>query len=207
MTARDVMTPNPMTVTPQATVAQVFDLMRELDIRHVPVVRGGALVGMLSDRDLAAFDVPRLVLEQGADALRRQLSTPVIKVMSSDVIFVEPDTELSDVVGLMLDSKVGAIPVVRPDTRGVIGIVSYIDVLRSVQDLLEEEPSAPRMIRHQREVAMRRQGLGPVSAVIVLVLLGALPAAGARAVAGQLRKIGVEVAAVDFRSIPGVASL
>jgi acetoin utilization protein AcuB len=59
--------------------------------------------------------------------------------MSSDVIFVEPETEVSDVVGLLLEHKVGALPVIRPDTREVVGIISYIDVLRALQDRLEEE--------------------------------------------------------------------
>jgi acetoin utilization protein AcuB len=59
--------------------------------------------------------------------------------MSSDVICVEPETDLSDVVALLLEHKIGAIPVVDPDTRAVVGIVSYIDVLRAVQDSLEEE--------------------------------------------------------------------
>ena len=139
MIARDLMTPNPVTVSPRATVAEAWDLMRELEIRHVPVVEDGALVGMLSDRDLARLDVARLLTAEGADALRRELATPVIEVMSSDVIFVELETELSDVVGLLIEHRVGAIPVVRPDTRDVVGIVSYVDVLRAVQDLLEEE--------------------------------------------------------------------
>jgi len=139
VTARDLMTPNPVTVSPRATIAEVWDLMRELEIRHVPVVEDGALVGMLSDRDLARLDVARLLTAEGADALRRELATPVIEVMSSDVIFVELETELSDVVGLLIEHRVGAIPVVRPDTRDVVGIVSYVDVLRAVQDLLEEE--------------------------------------------------------------------
>src|SRR3972149_3864107 len=43
MTARDVMTPNPVTATAQASIAEVWDLMRELEIRHVPVVDRGAL--------------------------------------------------------------------------------------------------------------------------------------------------------------------
>ena len=41
MTARDLMTPNPMTVTPDATIAEVWDLMRESEVRHVPVVDRG----------------------------------------------------------------------------------------------------------------------------------------------------------------------
>ena len=139
MTARDLMTPNPVTVSPRATIAEVWDLMRELEIRHVPVVEDGALVGMLSDRDLARLDVARLLTAEGADALRRELATPVIEVMSSDVIFVELETELSDVVGLLIEHRVGAIPVVQSGTRDVVGIVSYVDVLRAVQDLLEEE--------------------------------------------------------------------
>jgi CBS domain-containing protein len=139
MKARDVMTPNPVTVAPQASLAEVWDLMRESDIRHVPVVQDGALVGMLSDRDLASLDVARLLTVEGADALRRRLGTAVVGVMSSDVILVEPEADLGEVVDLMLEHKVGAIPVVHPDTREVAGIISYIDVLRAVQDLVGEE--------------------------------------------------------------------
>ena len=127
MIARDLMTPNPMTVTPQASIADAWELMRELEIRHVPVVEDGALVGMLSDRDLARLDIARM------------LAMPIVNVMSSDVIAIEPETELSEVVELLLEHKVGALPVIRSDTRKVVGIVSYIDVLRAVQDRLEEE--------------------------------------------------------------------
>ena len=139
MTAGALMTTHPVTVTPQATIAEALDLMRDLDIRHVPVVDGGALVGMLSDRDLAYLNVGALLTDQGADALRRELATPVIKVMRSDVICVEPETDVSDVIGLLLEHKIGAIPVIRPDTQAVVGIVSYIDVLRAVQESLEDD--------------------------------------------------------------------
>jgi acetoin utilization protein AcuB len=136
--ASDVMTPDPVAVTPDATVAEVWDLMREHGIRHVPVVQDRALVGVLSDRDLAYLDVGRLLMTEGADALQRELRTPVVKVMTRDVLHVDTEAELSDVVALMLEGKVGAIPVVRPGTREVTGIVSYVDVLRAVQDLLEQ---------------------------------------------------------------------
>jgi acetoin utilization protein AcuB len=139
MEARDVMTPTPVTVRPQATLADVWDLMREADIRHVPVVEAGVLVGMLSDRDLASLDVTRVPTREGADALRRALATPVVTVMSSDVVCVDLEADLGEVVDLMLEHKVGAIPVVRSDTRQIVGIVSYIDVLRAVRDLVAEE--------------------------------------------------------------------
>jgi acetoin utilization protein AcuB len=139
MTARDLMTPNPTTVPPQASIAEVWDLMRELDVRHLPVVENDALVGMLSDRDIGSFDAARLLTEDGADALRRRLARPVVQCMSADVIAAEPETDVSELVTLFLEHKVGAIPVVIPDTRRVVGIVSYIDVLRVLQDVLEEE--------------------------------------------------------------------
>lgn len=139
MTASELMTPNPAVVSPRVSIAEAWDMMRDLDIRHLPVVDGATLVGMVSDRDLARLDVARLFSAEGADALRRELAAPVAEVMSSDLICVEPETELSDVVGLLLEHKVGAVPVVQPDIRALVGIVSYIDVLRVLQDLLEEE--------------------------------------------------------------------
>ena len=140
MTARDLMTLNPATLPAQATLAEAWDLMRDLEIRHVPVVDGGALVGMLSDRDLTRVDIARALVAEGAAALGQDLAMPVVDVMSADVIFVEPETELSEVVDLLIESKVGALPVVRPDTRAVMGIVSYIDVLRVLQANLDEQP-------------------------------------------------------------------
>jgi len=139
VTARDLMTVNPVTATPEATTAEVWDLMREADIRHIPVVQDGALIGMVSDRDLGHLNVGRLLTVEGAEALRRELATPIVEVMNSDVIFVELETELSDVVDLLLENKIGALPVIRPDTREVEGIVSYIDVLRALQGLLAAE--------------------------------------------------------------------
>ena len=139
MRASELMTRKPAVLSPRATIADAWDLMRELEIRHVPVVDDGALVGMLSDRDLAQVDIARVLMGQGAMALGKELATPIIEVMSSDVISVDSETDLSDLVDLLIESRVGAIPVVRPDTRSVIGIVSYIDVLRALREALEEE--------------------------------------------------------------------
>jgi acetoin utilization protein AcuB len=138
MIARDLMTPNPLTVTPQVSIAEAWDVMRELAVRHVPVVEDGVLVGMLSDRDLARVSIAQVLRVEGADALREELKTPIVEVMSTDVISVEPETEVGEVIGLLLEHKVGARPVVELGTREVLGIISYVDVLRALQDLIEE---------------------------------------------------------------------
>lgn len=139
VSAQDLMTSNPVTVTPEASLAEVWDLMRDRGIRHVPVVDAGTLVGMLSDRDLAHLDLARLLTLEGAEALRRELSAPVVKVMTPDVVSVGPEAEMGEVVDLLLEHRVGAVPVVRPETGELIGIVSYVDVLRAVRDSLDAE--------------------------------------------------------------------
>jgi acetoin utilization protein AcuB len=137
MRASELMTPKPATVAPEASLGEAWDLMRELEVRHLPVVERGALVGMLSDRDLANLDVGRMLAVEGAEAVRRALARPVVEVMSADVVWVELDAELGDVVELLLEHRIGAIPVIRGD-REVVGIISYVDVLRVLWDLLDE---------------------------------------------------------------------
>jgi len=133
------MTPDPITIAPDASISDAWDLMSEHDIRHVPVVQDGALVGMLSSRDLPLSDILRLLSVEGAVALNREMAKPVSKIMSRDVISVVPDARASDLVRLLLEHKIGAIPVVGAITGRVLGIVSYIDVLRALQDRLDEE--------------------------------------------------------------------
>ena len=89
---REMMTPNPVTVVVEESLVDAWDLLRELDIRHVPVVKDGGLVGMLSDRDLGHLDMTRMAMGEGANAVRREPAKPIIDVMRSDVIFVEPET-------------------------------------------------------------------------------------------------------------------
>jgi CBS domain-containing protein len=139
MIARDLMTPDPLMVTPQTSIAEVWDLMREADVRHIPVVQGSALVGMVSDRDLARVDIARLLKTEGADAVREELATPIVKIMSTNVIAVDPEAEIGDVIDLLLEHKIGAVPVMPEDTREVLGIISYVDVLRALQGVLDED--------------------------------------------------------------------
>ena len=137
--AGDLMTPDPITMIPEASVAEAWDLMRDLDIRHIPVVQGRTLVGMVSDRDLPRMEMASFLASGGADALREELAMPVVKIMSADVISVDTETDIDEVVSLLIEHKVGALPVVSPGTRDVVGILSYIDVLKVVQTSLQDD--------------------------------------------------------------------
>ncbi len=73
---REMMTPNPVTVIVEESLVDAWDLMRELDIRHVPAIQDGALVGMLSARDLGHLDMTRMAMGEGANAVRREPAVP-----------------------------------------------------------------------------------------------------------------------------------
>jgi len=108
--------------------------MLEADVRHLPVVENGVLCGIVSDRDLRrSLDV---IPGPGRGGRQNALERPISELMSSDVISVSQETELVEVIDLMLDHKIGAIPVVEYASLKVIGIISYIDVLRAARPKL-----------------------------------------------------------------------
>ncbi|HZU85814.1 MAG TPA: CBS domain-containing protein [Polyangiaceae bacterium] len=131
-TARDLMTKGPVTVSPRTTVRQAARLLYTLDVRHLPVVdEEGTLVGMLSDRDLRGVALPLDVDGEHVADRRAALDAPVATLMSGDVISVDLEDDAAVVVELMIDHRIGAIPVVDAD-GAVVGIVSYVDVLREL---------------------------------------------------------------------------
>jgi acetoin utilization protein AcuB len=137
MTAEDIMTGNVTTIGETATIAEALELLSEKEIRHLPVLReNGELSGMLSERDLRTFGVSLVTDVEGLENLKARLSAPVSSLMSGDVLTIGRETDLPDVVDMMVDEKVGALPVVDEETSDVVGIVSYVDVLRAARESL-----------------------------------------------------------------------
>jgi acetoin utilization protein AcuB len=136
-TARDLMSTNPITIGIDASLREAARLLYTLDFRHLPVIdERGKLVGMLSDRDLHEFSVPYSTTSEYLGSDPGALDVHVGDRMSGGVLAVKPDDEAADVVDLMLVNKIGAVPVVG-DGGKIVGIVSYVDVLRAL-------PLAPR---------------------------------------------------------------
>ena len=135
MLVKDIMTENPATATELMSVADALGLLYELDVRHLPVVRGRELVGIISDRDLRAFSAA--AEDEAMEAVEGARSANVGNFMNTDPVRVDPETNVKEVVELMLTHRVGALPVCDLDTGDLLGIVSYVDVLRSVQETLE----------------------------------------------------------------------
>lgn len=122
MVVQQVMTQNPATVEVGDSLGRVEGVLLELDVRHVPVMDHGELKGIISDRDLGPWRTEDGGLRKAARAGQ---------IMSADLITVNPESELTEVVDTMLEHKVGALPVVDASTQALVGIISYIDVLRA----------------------------------------------------------------------------
>ena len=135
MLAKDTMTENPVTATELMSVAEALGLLYELDVRHLPVVRGRELVGIISDRDLRSFS--EVSEDEAIDAVESARSSTVGNFMNTSPVKVDPETGVREVVELMLLHRVGAIPVADLDTGDLLGIVSYVDLLRVLQETLE----------------------------------------------------------------------
>ena len=135
MIVREIMSPEPWATNVTSSLRHVLRLLAEADVRHLPILDDGALVGIISDRDLRA--VSALVdTSDDSEARRRALAQPASSLMSSNVISVHADAEVPEVIDLMIEHRIGAIPVVEPGTAKLVGIVSYVDALRAARDLL-----------------------------------------------------------------------
>ena len=132
----DVMTKDALTVTPTEAVGQADELMNTNKIRQLPVVQGKDLVGIITDRDIRSFLSGSLL--ESPDARERALASEVREIMTTEPITVSPDDDLQEAVELMIDEKIGGIPVVD-DAEGLVGIVTYVDILRCFLNRLQEE--------------------------------------------------------------------
>lgn len=124
---RAVMTFHPAVVGPEDPLGDAARIMVEGGFRHVPVVDADQhVVGMLSERDLRT----RLgvEIERFPEAASSVLDEEVETIMSRAPITVDPEAPLRDVVGILADERIGAVPIVD-DAERLLGIVSYLDVL------------------------------------------------------------------------------
>ena len=107
----------------------------EIRIDDVPVVEQGELIGMVSDRDLRSYVLPRSERIIRADDARARLDANVRMVMRTDIVTVTTDTPVAEIVDILLREKIGAVPVLKTASRELLGMVSYVDVLRVARTL------------------------------------------------------------------------
>ena len=132
----DVMTKDPLTATPNETIGQADELMNANKIRQLPVVQARELVGIVTDRDIRSFLSGSLL--ESPEAREKALNTKIGELMTTDPVTVSPEDDLQEAVELLIEEKFGGIPVVE-ESEGLVGIVTYVDVLRCFLTRLQED--------------------------------------------------------------------
>lgn len=125
---RDIMTQKIVTISVDDTLSTVEDIMTLGGVRHMPVVRGGALVGVVSQRDLLRASLSNLTAF-GSEQRRAFLQVVEIRrVMSTPPIVIDPDASPEEAALVMAEKKIGCLPVVEGDN--LVGMLTETDLLR-----------------------------------------------------------------------------
>jgi len=128
-TARSYMTRAVKTVTREATVRELGDMFDRDDFNTYPVEEDGQIVGIVTKFDMLkcfAF-TPNRMLPRYADLMNRT----VADVMTSEFIYVRPDTKLTRVLQLMVEHRIRSVPVIDGD-NGLAGIIAREDILKAL---------------------------------------------------------------------------
>jgi CBS domain-containing protein len=125
--ARDVMTPNPASVSDKDSIKRVAEIMKREDAGVVPVVDGRKIIGIITDRDI----VVRLVAE-GKDPANAKVN----EAMSKQVRTVKEDTPVNEVLELMSSEQIRRVPVTNTNNE-LVGIVSIGDIASESKEIVK----------------------------------------------------------------------
>jgi acetoin utilization protein AcuB len=133
MYVSDWMTKKVFSVEPEAYLSDALSLMKEKSIKHVPVVKGGKLKGIISDRDIKEYS-PSKATSLDIYELHYILAKTRIKdMMTTGVVTTTSDSPVEEAAMTMLDRGIGCLPVM--DEGNLTGIISDKDIFRALVDI------------------------------------------------------------------------
>ena len=131
----DCMSAPAITITPETPLQDALNLMHEHRFRRLPVVdEQGRLVGIVSERDLLYASPPPTTLLSGHSLNHLLAESQAKQIMAREVIATTPGTFVEDAARLIVENKVGGLPVVDEDER-VIGVITETDIFRAFIEL------------------------------------------------------------------------
>lgn len=123
-----------ITIPPDMSIIDALSLMKRERIRRTPVVDGGELVGIISDKDLLNAS-PSPATSLSIWEMNYLLSKITVQdVMTRDVLTVSEDTPIEEAARIMADSKIGGLPVMRAGQ--VVGIITETDLFKIFLELM-----------------------------------------------------------------------
>jgi CBS domain-containing protein len=148
---RDIMSEKIVTISADDRLSTVEDIMTLGRVRHMPVVRGGRLVGVVSERDLLRASLSNLTAFGNEQRRAFLQAVEIRRVMSSPPVVIHPDATPEEAAWVMAEKKIGCLPVIDGDD--LVGLVTETDLLR----YFAGERDAPP----QRQARRERSSSGP----------------------------------------------
>ena len=134
---RDRMTVAPYTIGPNDSLQAAIDIIRNHEIRELPVVQDGILIGIITDRDLRQMAPSYPFCRDEKEIRHYTENLKVFSAMTANPLTVSPDAPLVKAAKLLNTYRVTSLPVI--DGERLAGIISVTDVLKAFIELSEEE--------------------------------------------------------------------
>ncbi len=137
MLVRDFMTPDPLTLSPHDNLRTATELMKARKLRRFPVVDQGKLVGIITDRDVRQAGASSAVMQERRYVEYLMDRIQVGGIMTPNPITISPDEPLEKAADLILQHKIGGLPVVEEDR--LVGIITETDLIEALIRFLKEK--------------------------------------------------------------------
>jgi len=130
---REIMANNPIALSQNEYLDLAKDIMTLSRIRHFPVVDGGKLVGVVSQRDLFRASLGS-VMQYGERTQNEFLRTILVKeIMSHPPVTISPEAPIKEAAHLMIDRKIGCLPVMEAEK--LVGLITETDLLKELLEV------------------------------------------------------------------------
>jgi acetoin utilization protein AcuB len=216
MLVRSRMTPDVYTASPETTIAEALTITRSHRIRHLPILKDGELVGLVTDRDLRLAMPPIWADEH--DELTAALHTKRVgELMITDIITASADTPVEEAAKLLYTHRIGCLPIMEDGQ--LVGILTETDLLRAFAELFASRapsvrlevqmPNRPgelarvvRLIGIEKKINIAGMVVPPLRATDESVAIMHLQVEDASEITHALRKIGYRVGTPSLENDP-----
>lgn len=216
MLVRSRMTSHVHTASPETTLAEALSLTRAHRIRHLPILDGDRLVGIVTDRDLR-LAMPPIWADEHDELMQALHTRRVGELMITDIVTVQPDTPVEDAAKLFYSHRIGCLPVLEEER--LVGILTETDLLRAFAELfgartpsrrLEVQmPNRPgelarvvRLIGIEKKINIAGMVVPPLKGGEDCVAIMHLQVDDASEIAHALRKVGYRVGTPSLENDP-----
>ena len=194
------MTPNPIVIDPDVSLLEALHLMKVNNIRRLPVVAHGNLVGIVTEKDLRESPSVRASSLSIYELNYLLAKTPVKEVMTRDPITVDPDTTIEEAAVIMRDNQISGLPVVEDGK--VVGIITETDLF----DMLVKLLGFRRGIRFTLFLENRVGAIADLAEIFRKLNINIISIVAFEPVGREYEKEGNVVVRVDTEDIDKVSS-